>query len=115
MKTQSILCVEPDLESQMLLSEVLREFQPVFAGNAYDALRELSSRLFDAYLMESQLPDFSGLALCREIHRTDPNGPVILCTESARKEDRLLALRAGVNAYVCKPLDPRELVRHLRV
>jgi DNA-binding response OmpR family regulator len=115
MKTQSILCVEPDLESQMLLSEVLREFQPVFAGNAYDALRELNSRVFDAYLMESRLPDFSGLALCREIHRTDPRGPVIFCTGAARKQDRLLALQAGVNAYICKPLDPPELLGQLRV
>src|SRR6187397_363635 len=106
METKSILCVEPDRESQMLLGEVLREFQPTFVRNAYDALRELSSRLFDAYLMESRLPDFSGLALCREIHRTDPRGPVIFCTGRGRKEDRLLALRAGANAYVCKPLEP---------
>jgi DNA-binding response OmpR family regulator len=115
MKTQSILCVEPDRELQMLLSEVLREFRPVFADNAYDALRELNSRLFDAYLMESRLPDFSGLALCREIHRTDPHGPVIFCTGAVRKEDRLLALQAGVNAYICKPFDPPELLRQLRV
>jgi two-component system, chemotaxis family, chemotaxis protein CheY len=111
----SILCVDPDRESQVVLREALRDFEAVFAGNAYDALRELNRRVFDAYLMESWLPDFSGLALCREIHRTDPRGPVILCLSAARKEDRLLALRAGANAYVSKPLEPSELLRQLRV
>ena len=77
-------------------------------------MRELNIRLFDAYLVELRLPDFSGLALRREIHRTDPRGPVIFCTGAARKEDRLLALRR-VNAYLCKPLDPPELVSKLRV
>jgi len=109
------LCVDPDRESQGVLWEALRDFETVFAGNAHDALRELNRRVFDAYLMESLLPDFSGLALCREIHRTDPRGPVILCAGRGRKEDRLLALRAGANAYVCKPLEPSELLTQLRV
>jgi DNA-binding response OmpR family regulator len=115
MRKQSVLCVEPDRESQELLGEVLRDFGPVFASNAYEALHELDSGLFDAYLLEAWLPDFSGPALCREIHRTDPRGPVIFCTGAVRNQDRLLALRAGANAFLCKPLDPAELLRQIRV
>jgi DNA-binding response OmpR family regulator len=115
MGTQSILCVDPDHEAQALLREILCQYEPVFASNAYDALRMLNSRYFDAYLFESWLPDFSGLGLCREIHRTDPGGIVLFCSAAARKQDRLLALHAGASAYICKPLDPPELLRHLRV
>jgi DNA-binding response OmpR family regulator len=75
----------------------------------------LDGGFFDAYLLESWLPDFSGLALCREIHRTDPAGTVLFCSAAARKQDRLLALHAGASAYICKPLDPPELLRQLRV
>jgi DNA-binding response OmpR family regulator len=115
MGTPSILCVDPDREAQALLREILCQYEPVFASSAYDALRVLNSRFFDAYLLESWLPDASGLALCREIHRTDPAVTVVLCTAAAREQDRLLALQAGASAYICKPLDPPELLRQLRV
>ena len=115
MRTQSILCVDPDRESQALLLEILREHESVVASNAYEALGKLTSQLFDAYVLESRLPDFSGLALCREIHRTDPRGPVIFCSGAARRQDRLLALQAGANAYMCKPVEPAEFLKHLRV
>lgn len=115
MRSQSILCVDPDCESQALLLEILREHEPVVASDAYEALGKLSRQLFDAYVLESRLPDFSGLALCREIHRTDPRGPVIFCSGAARGQDRLLALQAGANAYICKPVEPAELLKHLRV
>jgi DNA-binding response OmpR family regulator len=115
METRSILCVDPDREAQALLREILRQYEPVFASNAYDALRLLNSGFFDAYVLESWLPDFSGLALCREIHRTDPGGTVLFCTAAAHKQDRLLALQAGASAYMCKPLKPPELLSDLRV
>ena len=115
MRMQSILCVDPDRESQALLREILAEHEPVVASNAYEALGKLTRQLFDAYVLESWLPDFSGLALCREIHRTDPRGPVIFCSGAARRQDRLLALQAGANAYICKPIEPAELLKHLRV
>src|SRR5690242_15714750 len=106
MGTQSILCVDPNREAQALLREILCQYEPVFASNAYDTLRMLDSGFFDAYLLESWLPDFSGFALCREIRRKDPGGTVLFCTAAARTQDRLLALRAGASAYIGKPLDP---------
>jgi DNA-binding response OmpR family regulator len=115
MTLPSILCVEPDSEARALFKELLSGFQPSFARNAYDALRELSNGAFDAYVLELWLPDFSGLALCREIHRTDPRGPVVFCTAAARVQDEGRAMKAGAHAYLRKPLDPPQLLESLRV
>lgn len=115
MTTPSILCVEPDRESRAVFAELFADYQTAFAPNAYDALRELSNGVFDAYVLELWLPDFSGLALCREIHRTDPCGPVVFCTAAARAQDEGRAVKAGARAYLRKPLDPPQLLERLRV
>jgi response regulator RpfG family c-di-GMP phosphodiesterase len=57
----------------------------------------------------------SGLQLCREIRKVDPNGPVLFCTGAARDQDRERARRAGASAYLCKPVDPPVLLHQLRV
>lgn len=110
-----ILCVEPDPEARALIGELLSGYRTVFAFNAYEAIRELNSRTCDSYVLECWLPDMSGVQLCREIRKTDPNGPVIFCTGAARHQDRARGLRAGANAYLCKPIDPPVLLNQLRV
>jgi CheY-like chemotaxis protein len=110
-----ILCVEPDQETRALLEEMLSAYRTVFACNAYEALRELHSRTYDSYVLECWLPDLSGLQLCREIRKTDPNGPVLFCTGAARDQDRARGRRAGASAYLCKPVDPPALLNQLRV
>jgi response regulator RpfG family c-di-GMP phosphodiesterase len=57
----------------------------------------------------------SGLQLCREIRKVDPNGPVLFCTGAARDQDRARGRRAGASAYLCKPVDPPVLLNQLRV
>jgi DNA-binding response OmpR family regulator len=113
--TASILCVEPNEESRELLQEVLADYQSVFVCSAYEGLRELNSRTFNAFVLESWLPDLSGVHLCREIRKVDPCVPVVFCTAAARDQDRARALRAGASSYLCKPIEPIRLLSQLRV
>jgi DNA-binding response OmpR family regulator len=111
---RSILCVEDDPESRTLLTHVLSDHEIVFAQNAFEALRNVNSRGFHGYLLDYWLPDWSGPSLCREIRRIDPHGPIVFCTAAARENDRARAMRAGANAYLCKPVDPDLLRSKLR-
>jgi DNA-binding response OmpR family regulator len=111
----SILCVEPDQESRELLQEVLADYQSVLVCSAYEGLRELNTHTFDAFVLESWLPDLSGVHLCREIRKVDPRVPVVFCTAAAREQDRARGLRAGASAYLCKPIEPTRLLSQLRV
>ncbi|MGZ5124696.1 MAG: response regulator transcription factor, partial [Burkholderiales bacterium] len=111
----SILCVEPDRESRELLQEVLADYQSVLVCSAYEGLRALNTQTFDAFVLESWLPDLSGVHVCREIRKVDPCVPVVFCTAAARDQDRARGIRAGASAYLCKPIEPARLLSQLRV
>lgn len=113
-KEASVLCVDPDRESRALLEDLLAEFNPVFADNAFDALLHLSNVNFDAYVLEMWLPDCSGLALCRETRRTDTSAPIVFCTGAAHGEDEERAMKAGARAYLKKTLEPLKWLDTLR-
>jgi DNA-binding response OmpR family regulator len=104
-----VLCVDSDPETRELMESVLPNCQISFAGNAYEALREVNARPHHAYLLEYWLPDWSGPSLCREIRKVDPHAPIVFCSSAAREQDRARGMRAGADAYLCKPVQPDEL------
>jgi DNA-binding response OmpR family regulator len=113
--SQSVLCVDPDQEVHLLLSELLKEHRPTFVNNSFEAIRELHFGVYDAFVMEQGLPDWSGSDLCRQIRRVDPHGPVLFYTAAASVNERTRAMRAGASAYLCKPVDPQRLRSELHV
>jgi DNA-binding response OmpR family regulator len=112
---QCVLCVDPDVEVHALLAELLRDHHPKFVGNAFEAVRELHSAAYDAFIIEQRLPDWSGTQLAKQIRRTDPNSPILFYTGAAGLRDRERALSAGASAYLSKPVDPQRLRNELRV
>jgi DNA-binding response OmpR family regulator len=113
--SQAVLCVDPDKEVHGLLAELLRDHHPTFVNNAFEGIRELHSRAYDAFVLEDYLPDWSGVDLCRQIRRVDPHGPILFYTGAVRVKDRERALRVGASAYLCKPVDPQRLRAELSV
>ncbi|MDP7047106.1 MAG: response regulator [SAR324 cluster bacterium] len=79
--------------------------EEVSDGNS--ALVRLKSGLFDLVITDMEMPKMSGLELLRQI-RYDPNLkriPVLIVTENGMQEDIVAAFKAGLNAYVVKPVD----------
>jgi DNA-binding response OmpR family regulator len=103
---RTILCVGEEAETREVFRDTLTDYRLVFAANAYEALRALNNEVFDAYLLDFWLPDWSGVQLCREIRKRDPHGPVLFCSAAVRDGDRQRAARAGASAYLYKPVDP---------
>ncbi len=81
---------------------------------AVDAMRRGPGR-FDAILMDMQMPDMDGLQATRVIRKEFPNHalPIIAATASIDGSDMTACLDAGMNDYVSKPIDPRQLERVL--
>lgn len=73
----------------------------------------------DAIIIDEQLPDGDGHALCRDLYEQDlisPSTPVFLTLpRPPTRRDRLAALRAGAWACLGEPLDAEELVAALGV
>ncbi len=90
------------------------------AADGAEALRILGGGEvpYDAVLMDVQMPGMNGYETTAAI-RALPGGvvssvPVIAMTANAYQEDRASALAAGMNGYVTKPINPKEICDAVR-
>ncbi|NPA12840.1 MAG: response regulator [Aquificae bacterium] len=75
------------------------------------ALQKLKSQKYDFVITDWNMPNMTGLELVQEI-RKDPelkHLPVLMVTAEAKKENVLMAIKAGVNNYIVKPFTPEVL------
>jgi CheY-like chemotaxis protein len=81
---------------------------------AVEAMRRGPDR-FDAILMDMQMPEMDGLQATRVIRTEFPKHavPIIAATASVGAADMTDCLDAGMNDYVAKPIEPRQLERVL--
>jgi len=110
-----ILVVDDDQKIRDLLGRYLFEHgfrvtTAADAGNARSAMRGLA---FDLVLLDVMMPGESGLSLAQEL-KSISRVPVCLLTARAETEHRIEGLEIGVDDYVTKPFEPRELLLRLR-
>ena len=68
----------------------------------------------DLVLLDWNLPDFTGLDICRRIRSTGMTVPVLMLTGYDEVKDKVEALDAGVDDYLVKPFSIEELLARLR-
>jgi two-component system, sensor histidine kinase and response regulator len=92
-------------------------YQVTIAGNGREALRALEQQDFDLVLMDIQMPELNGFeatAAIREKEQATGRRQVIVAmTAHALKGDRERCLEAGMDGYVSKPIQPRELFEEM--
>ncbi len=77
-----------------------------------EALSAVQRGGFDFVILDLNLPDLDGLAICRELRR-DPQTqsiPIMMLTARGSERDRITGLELGADDYVTKPFSVRELV-----
>ena len=67
----------------------------------------------DLILLDLNLPDLDGIAIC-EILRREFNLPIIMLTARGDLTDRVVGLELGADDYMSKPFEPRELIARMR-
>lgn len=107
------------LEDDTILGEGLRDFL-LTDGHVVDWCKCLSeavalrSEVYDALLVDWQLPDGSGLDWVRSIRRQGDSTPVLVLTARDLLSDRIQGLDTGADDYLIKPFDPEELSARIR-
>ena len=110
-----LLIVDDDPELLRFLMEELSDAGHLCSGcdNGQDALINLRQEEFELVLLDWTLPDFTGLELCRRLRRSGNTTPVLMLTARDDIDERVRALDAGVDDYLTKPFNLKEL--HARV
>ena len=110
-----LLIVDDDPELLQFLIDELggAGHQCIGCDNGQDALLRWRQDSFDLVVLDWTLPDFSGVELCRRLRSSGNTTPVLMLTARDDMDERVQALDAGVDDYLTKPFNLKEL--HARV
>jgi CheY-like chemotaxis protein/HPt (histidine-containing phosphotransfer) domain-containing protein len=112
----NILLVEDNPVNRKLAEHMLEKagHQVVAADNGAAALETLERTRFDVVLMDVQMPRMDGIETTLAIRNrekiTGEHVPVIALTAHAMVGDRERCLRAGMDGYLIKPIQPTMLL-----
>ncbi len=108
-----IMYIEDHEDTRELITLVLqqRNFEVTTGGTIEKGVRLATEQSFDLYLLDSWLPDGSGLDLCKRIREFDRLTPILFYSAAAYEVDRDTALDCGAQAYLIKPSQTSELCR----
>jgi DNA-binding response OmpR family regulator len=111
-----VLIAEDDTATRELLERGLREelFRVETAADATSAEARAIEGVFDAIVLDVQLPDHDGFAVCRRLRTRGIDTPILLLTGRGGVKDRVRGLDAGADDYLAKPFAFEELIARLR-
>lgn len=86
-------------------------FEKQFAENGYEAIRIYKEWRPHIVLLDLMIPIMSGHAVLKEIrqNRSDTSTTIIIASASAEREDIMNCARYGVQGYLIKPINPKEI------
>ncbi len=111
-----LLVVDDDARLRALLHRFLDEqgFRVTVAADAAAARRALAGFAFDLVVLDVMMPGESGIELAASLRQDGQEVPILMLTARGEPDDRIAGLEAGVDDYLGKPFDPRELALRIR-
>ncbi|MFA6448393.1 MAG: diguanylate cyclase [bacterium] len=113
-----ILVVDDSPVMRTSLEDVLvtAGYSVTTASNGIEAMETIHKSAFDLIFLDIDMPNLSGLQVCRMI-RNDPNFaelPIVMLTARDQKQDQYWGMETGATAYLTKPFDPDNLIETLK-
>ncbi len=115
-----VLLVEDHPVNQKVAQKLLERLglEVDLAENGEVALEKLQEHTYSAVLMDCQMPVLDGYSATRRLRAVEgsegkPRTPVIAMTAHAMAGDRERCLQAGMDDYLAKPLDRKQLAQTL--
>lgn len=110
-----ILLVDDDRRIRSLLKQYLFEhgFRVSTAENAENAEKAMGGLSFDLLILDVMMPGKNGYEFAAEL-RKQMEIPILMLTARTEPESRIHGLEIGVDDYLGKPFEPRELLLRIR-
>jgi PAS domain S-box-containing protein len=111
-----ILVAEDNAVNQKLALRLLERmgYRADVAGNGIEVLEALERQPYDLIFMDVQMPEMDGLEATRQIRAKGLDVHIAAMTANAMQGDREECLAAGMNDYVGKPIQVKELFAVLK-
>jgi DNA-binding response OmpR family regulator len=112
----SVLVVEddPDIGLELVQALTGHGYATVLAENGGDALAAVGAQVPDLILLDLGLPDLDGVAVCRQLRAGGCPAVIVVLTARSDELDVVVALDAGADDYLSKPIRLTELLARLR-
>ncbi len=111
-----ILLAEDNPVNQMVAMTLLKKYGCTVmpAGDGAEAVAAVKENEFDLVIMDCQMPNMDGFEATETIRRYEEESgnsrlPIIAFTANAMKGDKERCLAAGMDDYVTKPVNQKEL------
>ena len=110
-----ILVVDDDNRIRQLVMRLLVEggFRVTGAESAQAARASMRGLTFDLIVLDIMMPGESGIQLARDLKKISAT-PICMLSATEDYEQRIEGLETGVDDYIAKPFEPRDLVLRLR-
>lgn len=106
---------DEELREKIMLPALGRAgFEVTGVATALQLYRMWAGLTFDLVLLDIGLPDDDGVEIARHLRDLSPSLGIVVYTGHGHVRDRMRGLRAGVDAYLVKPLDMDEVAETLR-
>jgi two-component system, OmpR family, phosphate regulon response regulator OmpR len=110
-----VLIVDDDARIRSLMLRFLLNngYRVTTAAHAQAARDAMTLFVFDLIVLDVMMPGESGLELAHALRGT-LDTPIIMLTARGETSDRISGLEAGVDDYMAKPFEPRELLLRIQ-
>lgn len=120
LKEFRILMVEDNLINQKISKVILEKSgcKLDVANNGKEGLEKYKENPYDLILMDIQMPVMDGLEATRKIRQFEKkqgerHAFIVALTANAMESDREKAKESGMNGFIAKPFNPKELLKIL--
>ena len=108
----SILIVEDNRDTQLLISSILREhgYQTFLVSDGKKVISKFKSCKPDIVLLDIHLPGEDGISILKKLKEIDPETLVIMISGTRGIKNIIDTIKLGAYDYVRKPFDQDELL-----
>lgn len=108
----TILVAEDNADMRELLCTVLSDsgYRCIAARDGLDALAHMEKEYVDLIVADLMMPGMDGFELTRTLRGAKQDLPILMVTAKDQFDDMQRMFRAGVDDYMVKPINVREMV-----